>query len=89
MTKEELKSLLDKYGDAVITYRSVNSKKLKYNVCTANFDNEYIQSKNNRATEDDRSLLMFCWDCDSFRLMKPENVTSVVPMSAILRNGDD
>ena len=89
MTKEELKSLLDKYGDAIITYRSVNSKKLKYNVCTVDFDNEYIQSKNNRASEDGNNLLMFCWDCDSFRLMKPENVTSVVPMSAILKNGDD
>ena len=89
MTKEELKSLLDKYGDAIITYRSVNSKKLKYNVCTVDFDNEYIQSKNNRASEDGNNLLMFCWDCDSFRLMKPENVTSVVPMSAILKNRDD
>ena len=81
--------MLDKYGDAIITYRSVNSKKLKYNVCTVDFDNEYIQSKNNRASEDGNNLLMFCWDCDSFRLMKPENVTSVVPMSAILKNGDD
>lgn len=88
MTKEELKSLLIEYGDATITYRSANSNKLKYNVCTIDFDNEYIQSKNNRSTETKDTVLMFCWDCDSFRLMKPENVKSIVPLSSILRNGE-
>mgnify|MGYP003312359421 CR=1 FL=1 len=37
MKKEELASLVTEYGDAVITYRSENSKKLKYNVCTLDF----------------------------------------------------
>lgn len=88
MKKEELKLLLTEYGDAIITYRSVNSKKLKYNVCTLDFDNDYIQSKKNRAEENNDSLLMFCWDCDSFRLMKPASVKSVVPLSKVLKNGD-
>ena len=86
MTKEELKNLLIEYGDAVITYRSVNSNKLKYNVCTLEFENEYISTKSNRAVEGSQTLLMFCWDCDSYRLMKAENVTSVVPLSSILKN---
>lgn len=86
MKKEELKERLTEYGDAVITYRSVNSKKLKYNVCTLDFNNEHIQSKKNRAEEDNSSLLMFCWDCDSYRLMKAENVKSIVPLSKILKN---
>jgi hypothetical protein len=88
MTKEELKALLLEYGDATITYRSANSNKLKYNVCTADFNNTYIQSKNNRSTETDDTVLLFCWDCDAFRLMKAENVKSVVPLSAILKNGE-
>lgn len=86
MKKEKLESLLIEYGDAVITYRSQNSKKLKYNVCTLDFDNEYIQSKANRVKEDNSTLLMFCWDTDSYRLMKTANVTTVVPLASILKN---
>lgn len=89
MTKEELKTLLEEYGDATITYRSANSNKLKYNVCTTDFNNDYIQSKSNRSVETDNTVLMFCWDCDSFRLLKPENVKSVVPLSSILKNGEE
>ena len=88
MKKEDLAKLVTDYGDAIITFRSENSKKLKYNVCTLDFSTPYIQTKKNRAKESDRTLLLFCWDTDSYRLLKPENVTSVVPLSSILRNGD-
>lgn len=86
MKKEELAQLVEDYGDAIITYRSQNSKKLKYNVCTLDFSTPYIQQKKNRAKETDNTILMFCWDTDSYRLIKPENVTTVQPLSAILRN---
>lgn len=88
MKKDHLKFALQEYGDAIITYRSANSNKLKYNVCTIDFDNEYIQSKSNRSEETEDTLLMFCWDTDSFRLMKPRQVTSVVPLSSVLKNED-
>ena len=81
MKKEELASLVREYGDAIITYRSENSKKLKYNVCTLDFSTPYIQSKKNRAKESSDTLLLFCWDTDSYRLLKPFNITSVVPVS--------
>ena len=87
MKKEELAQLVNEYGDAVITYRSENSNKLKYNVCTLDFSTPYIQQKKNRAKESTQTLLLFCWDTDSFRLLKPANVTSVVPLSSILKNG--
>ena len=86
MKKEELAQVVDDYGDAIITYRSENSKKLKYNVCTLNFSTPYIQQKKNRATESDDTLVLFCWDTDSYRLIKPSNVTSVVPLSSVLKN---
>ena len=86
MKKEELRSLIQEHGDAVITYRSKNSRKLKYNVCTLDLNNTYIKDKRNRAKESDNTLLMFCWDTDSYRLLNPSNVTSVVPLSAILKN---
>ena len=86
MKKEELIERLTKAGDAIITYKSENSKKTKYNVCTLDFSTPYIQGKRNRAKEDDKSVLMFCWDTDSYRLLKPANVTSVVPLSSVLKN---
>ena len=87
MKKEELADLVNDYGDAVITYRSENSNKLKYNVCTLDFRTPYSQSKKNRAKESTDTLLLFCCDTDSFRLLKPANVTSVVPLASILKNG--
>mgnify|MGYP003320241777 CR=1 FL=1 len=86
MKKEEFIRQVEKCGDAIITYRSQNSRRLKYNVCTLNFDNKYIQSKRNRARPNERQVLLFCWDTDSYRLLMPENVTSIVPLQAILKN---
>ena len=88
MTKDEFKRTVSQHGDAVITYRSANSGKLKYNVCTLDFSTPYIQEKRNRAKEDDNNVLLFCWDTDSYRLLRPANVTSIVPLSSILQNGD-
>lgn len=86
MNKTEFIRTVTNCGDAVITYRSTNSWKLKYNVCTLDFDNKYIQSKKNRATETEDSVLLFCWDTDSYRLLIPNNVTNIQPLSSILRN---
>ena len=88
MRKQELANLVTEYGDAIITYKSENSKKLKYNVCTLDFSTPYIQKKVNRAKEAEGTLLLFCWDTDSYRLLKPSNVKSVVPLSSILKNED-
>jgi hypothetical protein len=86
VNKKELADLVNDCGDAIITYRSENSNKLKYNVCTLDFSTPYIQNKKNRAKESSETLLLFCWDTDSYRLLKPNNVTSVVPLSSILQN---
>ena len=88
MTKKEFIDAVSRHGDAIITYRSTNSKKLKYNVCTLDFSTPYIQTKKNRAKESDNNVLLFCWDTDSYRLLRPENVTSIVPLASVLRNGD-
>ena len=86
MKKSEFIRTVTNCGDAVITYRSTNSRKIKYNVCTLDFDNKYIQSKKNRAIETVDSVLLFCWDTDSYRLLIPNNVTNIQPLSSILRN---
>lgn len=86
MTKAELASLVREYGDAIITYRSKVSRKLKYNVCTLDFATPYIANKKNRAKETKTTLLLFCWDTDSYRILDPSSVTSVVPLASILKN---
>ena len=86
MKKQELINLVEEYGDAIITYRSEQSRKLKYNVCTLDFSTPYIQKKKNRAKESEETLLFFCWDTDSYRLLRPANVSSVVPLSSVLKN---
>jgi hypothetical protein len=86
MKKEELRSLVEAYGDAIITYRSEQSKKLKYNVCTLDFSTPYIQEKKTRTKESKDTLLFFCWDTDSYRLLKPKNVTTIIPLASILKN---
>lgn len=86
MDKNELKKKVKEAGDAVVTYKSENSKKSKYNVLTLDFDNDYIRNKRNKSKESDGTVLFFCWDTDSYRILKPEFVTSVIPLSVILRN---
>lgn len=87
MTKDELRDLIHKHGEAIITYRSQESRKLKYNVCTLDFDNKYIQQKQNRAKESDDTLLCFCWDVDAYRLLRAVDVTSVVSLQNALKEG--
>jgi hypothetical protein len=86
MKKEEFKKRLDEAGDAIITYRSQNSRKLKYNVCTRDFSTKYIQEKRNRAKETNNTVLLFCWDTDSYRILVPDNVTSIVPLNRVIKN---
>lgn len=85
MTKDELIAKVKEYGEAIITYRSAESNKLKYNVCTLDTNLPYIRSKQNRAQETDDTVLMFCWDVDAYRLLKADKVTSVVPLSSALK----
>tara|TARA_S200002703_G_scaffold158233_1_gene168069 strand:+ start:300 stop:572 length:273 start_codon:yes stop_codon:yes gene_type:complete len=86
MKKDDFIKRVADAGDAIVTYRSQNSRRLKYNVCTMDFDNKYIQSKKNRARPNQTQVLLFCWDTDSYRLLTPSNVTSIVPLAKILRN---
>ena len=86
MKKEEFKKRMADAGDAIVTYRSQNSRKLKYNVCTIDFSTQYIKEKRNRAKESQHTVLLFCWDTDSYRILVPDNVTSIVPLNRVIKN---
>ena len=85
MNKQEAKDKIRELGDAVVTYRAENSKKLKYNVVTLDFGG-YISSKRTHAVEEDNTILTFAWDTDSYRLLRTDLITSIVPLAALLRN---
>jgi hypothetical protein len=85
LKKEELRALVLEQGDSIIDYISAESLKLKYNVCTLNFSTPYIAEKQNRAKETEDTLLMFCWDTDSFRLIKCANVKKVEALNVALQ----
>jgi hypothetical protein len=86
MTKDDFKRKIDDAGDAVITYKSKNSRRSKYNICTRDFTTPYIANKRNRAKEAHDTVLLFCWDTDSYRLLMPRNIISIVPLNRIIKN---
>jgi hypothetical protein len=89
MVQDLFLTKMDIAGDAIITYRSPVSKKLKYNVCTLELDsNAYIEEKKSKKNINVKEghMLMFCWDTDSFRQINIESVTNVQPLGTILRN---
>lgn len=84
MKKEQIRRSLARSGDSIVNYRSVNSKKLKYVVCTTDFDNEYIQSKSCPKEQENR-ILVFCWDSDTFKQLNTNLVTSIEPLNKVLK----
>lgn len=86
MNKQEAREKILEFGDAVVTYRAENSKKLKYNVVTLDFTTECIKKKRTHAVEDNTNILTFAWDTDSYRLLRTDLITSIVPLAALLRN---
>lgn len=87
MIKDLFLSKMEQAGDAIITYRSPNSKKLKYNVCTMDFSTcEYIKNKRNNIKVQEGCILMFCWDTNSFRQINVKAVTNIQPLGTILKN---
>jgi len=86
MNKEKARKEIKEAGDAVVTYRGENSGKQKYNVVTLNFNTPYIKERRTHAVEGDDSLLVWSWDTDSFRLVKVNLITSIVPLASVLKN---
>jgi hypothetical protein len=89
MMKSQFLDKMQESGDAIITYRSPVSKKLKYNVCTLDFNScEYINEKNQKKniSVKEGCVLLFCWDTDSFRQININAVTNIQPLGTILRN---
>lgn len=87
MKKEELYDILEEYGDAVVNYRSTKTNKLKYSVVTTNFSTEYIKKQPKKLKNvNNRNIIVFSWDEDRYKVLVPEQVTSILPLSKMLGN---
>jgi len=89
MTKQEFIRLMNIAGDACITLVSANSSRTRYTVGTTDLTTKYIQDKLSRVsnlvlTED--TVLLFCWDTDSFRTIDPARVIRIEPLNELIPN---
>jgi hypothetical protein len=83
-----LQELLEYNGDSTVTYKSAQSNKMRYTVCTVDFDNDHIRKfKKPDLKLAPNEVLVFCWDSDSYKKLKADVVTSVVALSQTLKNG--
>lgn len=89
MNKDKFVKQMNVYGDAVVTYRSPVSKRIKYVVGTLDFNsspyiaNRRIPSSNVKGG----STLMFCWDTDTFKQIDVGAVQRVEALSKVVSRG--
>jgi len=84
MKKEQIRNIIIRNGESIVNYRSIKSKKVKYVVCTVDFDNPYIKTKKIPREQPDK-ILVFCWDSDSFKQLNTDLVTSVEALNKVLK----
>lgn len=85
MKKEHLEAQFELESDLIINYRSQQSKKLKYIVATTDFSTKFIKNKK-RPKEAEGKLLVYCWDSDTFKQLDTSTITSIEPLSSVLKN---
>lgn len=90
MEKSKFIKQMTEYGDAVVTYTSPVSRKSKYVVATTDFmSSPHIQRRkqpSKRVTEGN-SLLLFCWDTDTFKHIDIDSVERIEPLNRIISRG--
>ena len=80
---------MTEYGDAVVTYRSPVSKRMKYVVGTTDFKSTpYIANRRTpRFAINAGSALVFCWDTDTFKQIDVGAVQRIEPLSKVVARG--
>jgi len=89
MNKDNFLQKMTDYGDAVVTYRSPVSRRSKYVVGTTDFNSsDYIKDKRKpRYRIHNGSVLMFCWDTDTFKQIAVSDVQKIEPLSKVIAHG--
>jgi hypothetical protein len=86
MNRDRFIKLMEEYGDAQVFIKGPVSKKIKYNIVTADLNNAHIKQRagaRNQVTLEGR-VLTFAWDQDDFRQIDPADVIKVVPLNELV-----
>lgn len=88
MDHDRFIKLMEQAGDATVYIRGPVSKKVKYNVVTADLNNPHIQRRSGGRvpTVMEGRVLTFAWDQDDFRQINPADVVKVIPLSDVVNN---
>jgi len=82
-------------GDCYINYISPTAKKHKYHVGTTDFSESvspYIASKLTKYTMpkmSEHQVLVFCYDIDTFKPIDTTQVTSILAINKVIKQGLD
>lgn len=83
MYKTKLVNLLKANGDSALTFKDRTET-----VVTTDFRNKYIRARGSMRIPS-KGVLVWDWNKDSRRIIQPEDVIKVIPLSKILNNVRD
>lgn len=87
MHKQEFIRRMNIAGDACVTFTAAKSGKPRYTIATTELTTAYIADKLQRVSNLEVSpdtILVFCWDTDSFKSIDPRRVTKIEPLNTIM-----
>lgn len=86
MDRKKFIKLMNEYGDAQVFIQGPVSKKIKYNIVTADLDNDHIRQRAGKRTPVtmEGRVLTFAWDQDDFRQINPADVVKVIPLNELI-----
>lgn len=85
MYKNRLVKLLKEHGDATIIFKDKEEEDV---VVTSDFQNNYIR-KHGSMRIPQKGVLVWDWTNNRKRVLRPENVIKVIPLSKTLNNVRD
>lgn len=85
MDKYTSLNMLKRNGDSTIT---LNTGEVPI-VATVDFNVDYIKSKKNRRLPKGNGILIFSWTDDNFKIIYPEHIKNIQPLSDVLNNVRD
>lgn len=71
-------------GDSVVGIKGGD-----YICCTVDFNDKYIAKKPKKYIPNFKNnILVFSWSDDNYRVLIPNQITEIIPLEKVLRNGE-
>lgn len=88
MKRAALYEKLNKFGEAIITWKNPKTKKVRNSLCTLNFNTTYIKNKTNKnpkTLKNIQDLRVFSYNEGRFIYLDPTNVLNILPLTKVLK----